>query len=98
MDTGTPHAVRAALAAREAELRERLLPPTVVARSDGTVPPALAALPEGTRLRVDTEGASGARARRATRPRAPRAHPPVTRPRAPRPAVSSPVCRPVSTG
>ncbi|RSS00367.1 4-alpha-glucanotransferase [Streptomyces sp. WAC04189] len=56
VDTGTPHAVRAALAAREAELRERLLPPTVVARSDGTVPPALAALPEGTRLRVDTEG------------------------------------------
>ncbi|RSS28667.1 4-alpha-glucanotransferase [Streptomyces sp. WAC08452] len=56
VDTGTPHAVRAALAAREAELRERLLPPTVVARSDGTAPPALAALPEGTRLRVDTEG------------------------------------------
>ncbi|WP_228898531.1 4-alpha-glucanotransferase [Streptomyces sp. DH1] len=56
VDTGTPHAVRAALAAREAELRERLLPPTVVARSDGTASPALAALPEGTRLRVDTEG------------------------------------------
>lgn len=55
VDTSTPTAVRAALAARETELRERLLPPTVVARSDGGTPAALATLPEGTRLRVDTE-------------------------------------------
>ncbi|MBC9724490.1 4-alpha-glucanotransferase [Streptomyces sp. TRM68367] len=49
-----PEAVRAALAARERELRERLLPPTVV-RWGGRTPGALAALPEGTRLRVETE-------------------------------------------
>ncbi|WCN01327.1 4-alpha-glucanotransferase [Streptomyces sp. M92] len=55
VDTGTPQAVRAALAARDAELRERLLPPTVVAWSGAPAPTALAALPEGTRLRVDTE-------------------------------------------
>ncbi|MFF7738700.1 4-alpha-glucanotransferase [Streptomyces sp. NPDC007984] len=50
----TPGAVRAALAARERELGERLLPPTVVGWS-GSPPAALAALPEGTRLRIDTE-------------------------------------------
>ncbi|MDT0612777.1 4-alpha-glucanotransferase [Streptomyces lancefieldiae] len=58
VDASTPRAVRAALAARESELRDRLLPPTVVGlvgRSDGGTPAALAALPEGTRLRVDTE-------------------------------------------
>ncbi|MFC7985156.1 4-alpha-glucanotransferase [Streptomyces sp. NPDC057336] len=55
VDTGTPQAVRAALAARDAELRERLLPPTVVAWSDAPAPTVLTALPEGTRLRVDTE-------------------------------------------
>ncbi|MCF2435680.1 4-alpha-glucanotransferase [Streptomyces thinghirensis] len=55
VDTSTPEAVRAALAARESVLGERLLPPTVVAWSDGGTPAALAALPEGTRLRVDTE-------------------------------------------
>ncbi|RSN40462.1 4-alpha-glucanotransferase, partial [Streptomyces sp. WAC 04229] len=55
VDTSTPEAVRAALAARETGLRDRLLPPTVVGWSDGGTPAALAALPEGTRLRVDTE-------------------------------------------
>ncbi|MFD5458317.1 4-alpha-glucanotransferase, partial [Streptomyces olivaceus] len=55
VDTRTPGAVRAALAARETELRERLLPPTVVLWGDGGTPAALAALPAGTRLRVDTE-------------------------------------------
>ncbi|MGV9696903.1 4-alpha-glucanotransferase [Streptomyces sp. NPDC003470] len=53
--TGGPAAVRAALAAREEELRERLLPPTVVARTGGGTPDALSALPEGTALRVETE-------------------------------------------
>ncbi|MFE9773104.1 4-alpha-glucanotransferase [Streptomyces sp. NPDC005931] len=54
VDAGTPQAVRDALTARERELGERLLPPTVV--SWGTDPPAaLAALPDGTRLRVRTE-------------------------------------------
>ncbi|MGW5037869.1 4-alpha-glucanotransferase [Streptomyces parvulus] len=55
VDTSTPVAVRAALDAREGELRARLLPPTVVVWSGGPEPAALAALPEGTRLRVDTE-------------------------------------------
>ncbi|MER5217447.1 4-alpha-glucanotransferase [Streptomyces sp. NPDC002838] len=50
----TPGAVRAALAARERELRERLLPPTVVCWSGGTAA-ALDALPAGTRLRITTE-------------------------------------------
>ncbi|MPY37920.1 4-alpha-glucanotransferase, partial [Streptomyces adustus] len=54
VDAGTPQAARAALAVRERELRARLLPPTVVCRT-GTAPRALDALPEGTRLRVDTE-------------------------------------------
>ncbi|MCX5420850.1 4-alpha-glucanotransferase [Streptomyces sp. NBC_00078] len=54
VDTGTPEATRAALAARERELGERLLPPTVVLWSGGTSP-ALAALPNGTRLRIETE-------------------------------------------
>ncbi|MFF1438530.1 4-alpha-glucanotransferase [Streptomyces sp. NPDC058295] len=54
VDAGTPKAVRAALAARERELRERLLPPTVVCWS-GSPCEALAALPEGTALRVETE-------------------------------------------
>ncbi|MFE0809029.1 4-alpha-glucanotransferase [Streptomyces sp. NPDC058848] len=55
VDTSTPQAVGAALAARDTELRQRLLPPAVVAWRDGTTPPALAGLPDGTRLRVDTE-------------------------------------------
>ncbi|MGW0872739.1 4-alpha-glucanotransferase [Streptomyces sp. NPDC002740] len=54
VDAGTPKAVRAALAARERELRERLLPPTVVCWR-GSPCEALAALPEGTVLRVETE-------------------------------------------
>ncbi|MEU3779605.1 4-alpha-glucanotransferase [Streptomyces sp900129855] len=54
VDAGTPQAVRAALAAREAELSERLLPPTVVCWS-GSRAEALAALPEGSRLDVETE-------------------------------------------
>ncbi|MET7454949.1 4-alpha-glucanotransferase [Streptomyces sp. NPDC005574] len=54
VDTGTPEATRAALAAREAELAARLLPPTVVCWA-GAAPDALDALPEGTRLRVETE-------------------------------------------
>ncbi len=55
VDARTPEAVRAALTAREAELRARLLPPTLVQWTGGGTPAALAALPEGTRLRVDTE-------------------------------------------
>ncbi|MEV0240878.1 4-alpha-glucanotransferase [Streptomyces sp. NPDC050674] len=54
VDASTPGAVRAALAAHERERAERLLPPTVVGWS-GSPPAALAALPEGTRLRIDTE-------------------------------------------
>ncbi|MEU9306085.1 4-alpha-glucanotransferase [Streptomyces sp. NPDC048256] len=54
VDAGTPKAVRAALAARERELRERLLPPTVVCWR-GSPCEALAALPEGAALRVETE-------------------------------------------
>lgn len=38
VDTGTPEATRAALADRERELGERLLPPTVVLWSGGTSP------------------------------------------------------------
>lgn len=54
VDASTPQAVRAALVARERELRERLLPPTVVCWG-GQAPGALAGLPEGTRLRIETE-------------------------------------------
>lgn len=54
VDAGSPQAVRAALAARERELGERLLPPTVVCWS-GSRAEALAVLPEGTRLQVETE-------------------------------------------
>lgn len=54
VDVSTPDAVRAALAAREAETRERLLPPTVVCWG-GSPPAALAGLPTGTRLRITTE-------------------------------------------
>ncbi|MGW3990880.1 4-alpha-glucanotransferase [Streptomyces sp. NPDC004830] len=54
VDASSPGAVRAALAAREREQAERLLPPTVVGRT-GSAPDALAALPAGTRLRIDTE-------------------------------------------
>ncbi|MCI3239252.1 4-alpha-glucanotransferase [Streptomyces spinosisporus] len=54
VDASGPGAVSAALAARERELSERLLPPTVVLWSGGTSP-ALAALPPGTRLHIETE-------------------------------------------
>ncbi|MFD9389559.1 4-alpha-glucanotransferase [Streptomyces sp. NPDC060000] len=54
VDAGTPEAVRAALAAREGELRERLLPPTVVCWRGSPCEP-LAGLPEGTVLHVRTE-------------------------------------------
>ncbi|OQR64872.1 4-alpha-glucanotransferase [Streptomyces maremycinicus] len=54
VDADTPEAVRAALAARERELAERLLPPTVVCWR-GSPCEALAALPAGTALRVETE-------------------------------------------
>ncbi|MFF7893773.1 4-alpha-glucanotransferase [Streptomyces sp. NPDC007907] len=54
VDASTPGAVRAALASRERELGERLLPPTVVGWGGGP-PAALTALPAGTRLRIDTE-------------------------------------------
>ncbi|MBN0046354.1 4-alpha-glucanotransferase [Streptomyces actuosus] len=54
VDASTPESTRAARAEREREVRERLLPPTLVCWS-GNTPRALAALPEGTRLRVDTE-------------------------------------------
>ncbi len=55
VDASSPGAVRAALTTRETELRGRLLPPTVVRWDGGGTPAALAALPAGTRLRVDTE-------------------------------------------
>jgi 4-alpha-glucanotransferase len=51
VDAGDP---AAALAARERELRARLLPPTVVCWT-GTPPAFVADLPEGTRLRITTE-------------------------------------------
>ncbi|TXS41604.1 4-alpha-glucanotransferase, partial [Streptomyces sp. uw30] len=54
VDASAPAAVAAALAARDRELRERLLPPTVVCWS-GAEPEALAALPSGTRLHIETE-------------------------------------------
>ncbi|MEV5975562.1 4-alpha-glucanotransferase [Streptomyces sp. NPDC052114] len=55
VDASTPEAVRAALAAREAELSARLLPPTVVLWEDGPRPAPLAALAPGTRMRVELE-------------------------------------------
>ncbi|GAB1329594.1 4-alpha-glucanotransferase [Streptomyces sennicomposti] len=55
VDASTPDAVRAALAAREEELARRLLPPTLVRWTDAGLPEALAALPPGTRLTVETE-------------------------------------------
>ncbi|MET9457273.1 4-alpha-glucanotransferase [Streptomyces canus] len=51
VDAGDP---AAALAARERELRERLLPPTVVCWG-GSPPAFVADLPQGTRLRIATE-------------------------------------------
>lgn len=54
VDASTPRATGAALAARQQELAERLLPPTVVGRH-GSTPAALDALPEGTVLHIETE-------------------------------------------
>ncbi|WP_369217171.1 4-alpha-glucanotransferase [Streptomyces flavofungini] len=54
VDASTPDAVSAALAAREAELSERLLPPTVVAWTDGDTA-FLPELPRGTRVRIEAE-------------------------------------------
>ncbi|WP_030934547.1 4-alpha-glucanotransferase [Streptomyces sp. NRRL S-646] len=54
IDASTDDVTRAALAARERELGERLLPPTVVLWS-GATSSALEALPAGTRLRIETE-------------------------------------------
>lgn len=54
VDASTPRATATALAARQQELAERLLPPTVVGRYGGT-PAALDALPEGTVLHIETE-------------------------------------------
>ncbi|MFF8655852.1 4-alpha-glucanotransferase [Streptomyces huasconensis] len=57
VDASGPEAIRTALAAREAHLAERLLPPTVVAWTDGVLSGAspLAELPPGSRVRVETE-------------------------------------------
>ncbi|MFI7399278.1 4-alpha-glucanotransferase [Streptomyces sp. NPDC049541] len=54
IDASTNDTTRAALAARERELGERLLPPTVVLWS-GATSSALEALPAGTRLSIETE-------------------------------------------
>ncbi|WP_405972086.1 4-alpha-glucanotransferase [Streptomyces sp. NBC_00988] len=54
VDASTPQATAEALAARQQELAERLLPPTIVGRYGGT-PAALDALPEGTVLHIETE-------------------------------------------
>ncbi|WP_200305061.1 4-alpha-glucanotransferase [Streptomyces adelaidensis] len=55
VDASTPEAVLAALAARERQVGERLLPPTVVCWAGAEPPAALTALPDGTRLRIETE-------------------------------------------
>ncbi|QKW06492.1 4-alpha-glucanotransferase [Streptomyces sp. NA04227] len=57
VDASSPEAVRRALAVREAEERERLLPPTVVCwgTGQGGQPASLTGLPRGTRLTVTTE-------------------------------------------
>lgn len=54
VDASTPEAIGAALASQEAETRDRLLPPTVVCWG-GRLPGELAGLPDGTRVRIDTE-------------------------------------------
>ncbi|MFJ6566124.1 4-alpha-glucanotransferase [Streptomyces sp. NPDC091292] len=56
VDVSTPEAVEAALADRERELAERLLPPTLV-WWPGSPPDALTALPSGTRVQVTPEHA-----------------------------------------
>ncbi|MFM9497553.1 4-alpha-glucanotransferase [Streptomyces galilaeus] len=101
VDAGTPEATRAALAARERELAGRLLPPTVVRWSGGDGPDALADLPEGTRLLIETEQGEtraslaqlppGVHTVTATAPdgRTARAHLVVAPPRLPTPAGRS---------
>ncbi|MGX2997181.1 4-alpha-glucanotransferase [Streptomyces sp. JNUCC 64] len=59
VDADRPDRVAAALAARETELRERLLPPTLVWWPDRPPPPELDALPPGTRLRLVPEDGPG---------------------------------------
>ncbi|MEU0113574.1 4-alpha-glucanotransferase [Streptomyces bobili] len=101
VDAGTPEATRAALADRERELAGRLLPPTVVRWSGGDGPDALADLPEGTRLLIETEQGEtraslgqlppGVHTVTATAPdgRTARAHLVVAPPRLPTPAGRS---------
>ncbi|MBT2527173.1 4-alpha-glucanotransferase [Streptomyces sp. ISL-99] len=58
VDARTPEAVRTALEAHEAAAARRLLPATLVSWTGPAgpqPPPAVAALPAGTRLRVETE-------------------------------------------
>ncbi|MGC4996550.1 4-alpha-glucanotransferase [Streptomyces sp. DT195] len=66
IDASTPEAVRAALAERERELRDRLLPPTVVRWTGQPAAPAdtgtpvgtpdpFDVLPPGTQVQIDTE-------------------------------------------
>ncbi|WP_328538724.1 4-alpha-glucanotransferase [Streptomyces sp. NBC_00344] len=56
VDASTPEAVSEALARQEAAEAERLLPPTVVATADSAPPQAVRDLPDGTVLRIETEG------------------------------------------
>lgn len=67
VDASGPDAVRAALAAREDELRARLLPPVVVRWAGAEPPAALTGLPAGTALRVVTEEGRTGRGPRACR-------------------------------
>ncbi|MFF1696006.1 4-alpha-glucanotransferase [Streptomyces sp. NPDC058257] len=56
VDASTPETVRRALTARETELSDQLLPPTVVVWQGGPdAPPPWSGLPPGTRLSVETE-------------------------------------------
>ncbi len=77
VDASTPEAVRAALAAREAHLAERLLPPTVVAWTDTPLPtaPPLAGLPRGTRVRVELESGATYEWQTPQTPQAPQSTP-----------------------
>ncbi|MBW5485366.1 4-alpha-glucanotransferase [Streptomyces bambusae] len=59
VDASTPQAVSSALAAAEAAAGSRLLPPVLVQWAGGAAPAALAALPPGTRLRLEREEDAG---------------------------------------
>ncbi|MFD7263849.1 4-alpha-glucanotransferase [Streptomyces sp. NPDC059874] len=59
--TDTPEDVRGSLESAERELRERLLPPTLVWWEGEPQPAGLAALPRSTRIRVELEREEGAR-------------------------------------